>query len=754
MRNTRNLPSPAKLFRATLALTVVFSGAALLRTQAVAQTTPNFGPNVVIFDPSMSGASISSTLSAAAGEAQFSTNRHAFLFKPGTYNGVSSEVGFYESIAGLGTTPDAVTLNGGGVYSDQVDASGNITTNFWRSVENMRVNPPLDSNGTTRTNRWGVSQGAAFRRMHIGGGDLELTNSRCGFASGGFISDAVVDGKIESCSQQQWYTRNSSMASWTGNVWNMVFSGDIGAPAQHFPNPSYTNLSNTPVSREKPFLYIDSSGNYNVFVPTLRTNSVGTTWSGGGLGVGFSMPISSFYIAQPSNTAAQINSALASGKSLILTPGIYQLSAPINVTNANTIVLGLGYATLVPQNGTAAITVADVDGVQLAGLLIDAGPTNSAVLVQVGNTASRVSHANNPTSLNDVFFRIGGATLGKATTSLEVDSDNVILDNIWAWRADHGNAGTTGWTVNTAATGVLITGDNVTALGLAVEHYQQNQVQWNGNGGETIFYQSELPYDVPNQAAWSSGTTNGYPSYVVGSNVCSHQAYGLGVYSYFIDAPVVEDSAIRVPNVTGVDVTDAVTVFLNGTNSMGSITHVVNDQGASVQKGANPSYLNSYIGSGTCTGGGGGGTGAVLIDSGSTTAVGGYSADQEFVGGGTYSTTHAITVAAGDSASQAVYQTARQGTFTYTITGLTPGSTHTVKLHFAELYFPAAGDRKFNVLINNASFLTDFDIFQIAGGKDIATVQTTTATAIGGQIVIAFKNGTVNQPMVEGIEVQ
>ncbi|MCU1314114.1 MAG: hypothetical protein JWM54_1871, partial [Acidobacteriaceae bacterium] len=585
----------------------------------------------------------------------------------------------------------------------------------------------------------------------IASGDLELTNASCGYASGGFISDSVVDGKIESCSQQQWYTRNSSMGSWTGSVWNMVFSGDLGAPSQSFPNPPYTTLTDTPVSREKPFLYIDNSGNYNVFVPTVRTNSAGTTWSGGGLGQGYSVPISNFFIATPSNTAADINTALSSGKNLILTPGIYKLTAPINVTNANTIVLGLGYATLVPQNGTAAITVADVDGVQLAAVTIDAGPVNSPVLLQVGSTSgTRVSHQNNPTSLNDVFFRIAGATAGSAVTSLEVDSDNVILDNVWAWRADHGNG--VGWTVNTAAHGVVINGDNVTALGLAVEHYQQDQVVWNGNAGETIFYQSELPYDVPSQSAWMNGSANGYPSYAVANAVCSHVAYGLGVYSFFNQGVnIVEDSAITVPNVTGIAVHDAVTVFLNGS---GSITHVVNTSGASVQSGAKPSYLTSYIGNGTCNSGSGGGS--IAIDSGSTTAVSNFTADKDFNGGGTYSTTHAIvTSGVTGAAPQAVYQTERQGVFTYTIPGFAAGSSHTVKLHFAELYWSASGQRVFNVAINGNTVLPNFDIVAAAGSNNKAVVKTFTANAnSSGQIVISFTNGTKDQPLVNGIEVQ
>ncbi len=343
-------------------------------------------------------------------------------------------------------------------------------------------------------------------------------------------------------------------------------------------------LPTTPVSREKPFLYVDSNGDYNVFAPGVRTNSTGTSWSTG-TAPGRSIPIDRFFIAQPSTSVIEINAALARGQNLILTPGIYQLDRSINVKRPNTVVLGLGYATLVPQRGTAALTVADVDGVQLAGLLIDAGPVNSPVLFPIGKPhGAKPSDPSNPTSVNDVFFRIGGATAGSATTSLEVDHDNVILDNIWAWRADHGKG--VGWTQNTAAHGLVINGDNVTALGLAVEHYQKEQVLWNGNGGETIFYQSELPYDVPSQSAWMDGTANGYPSYVVANSVTSHQAYGLGIYSFFdLGINIVEDNAMTVPDVPGIAIHDAGTVFLAGS---GSITHVINGVGAAV----NSSYAD------------------------------------------------------------------------------------------------------------------------------------------------------------------
>ena len=136
------------------------------------------------------------------------------------------------------------------------------------------------------------------------------------------------------------------------------------------------------------------------------------------------------------------------------------------VPHPDTVVLGLGMATLVPQHGNAAMIVVPNTGVKLSGLIIDAGPVNSPVLVSVGTPGP--SSASDPDLIQDVFFRIGGAatTPVSATVSLLDNAGNSIIDDVWAWRADHGNA--VGWTVNKADTGVAVTGNNVTAYGLAV----------------------------------------------------------------------------------------------------------------------------------------------------------------------------------------------------------------------------------------------------------------------------------------------
>jgi hypothetical protein len=549
---------------------------------------PDLGPNVKIFSPSMSAASIQSTVNSIYSSQQsnqFGTNRYAMLFDPGTYN-VDVPVGFYTQVAGLGASPDDVSLTGGGVHVDAAWSSGNATQNFWRDVENLSDTP---SSGTME---YAVSQADPFRRVDVHGNltldDYTSGNTSSNWSSGGYIGNSRISGKINSGTQQQYLFQDTSMGSFGGSNWNLVFVGDNGAPATSF--PSYTNVASSPTNREKPYLYVDGTGLYNVMVPALRTNAVGPDWTGGTT-AGTSIPITQFYVVKAGDTSSTINAALAAGKNLLVTPGVYHLSAPLNITRPDTVVLGLGLATLVPDNGVAAITTADVDGIDLAGLLISAGTTNSPALVQIGPAGSAASHASDPATLQDVFFRVGGDVAGKATQSLVVNSANTIGSDNWIWRADHGNNNTFGWSTNTAANGLVVNGANVTMYGLAVEHYQQYQTLWNGNGGRTYFYQSEMPYDVPSNASWTAGGgENGYPSYKVANSVTSHQAWGTGVYCYFsTNSGVVADRGIEVPS-TGTTFHDMIDVSLGGT---GTITHIINNSGAKVSSAANVQSLTT-----------------------------------------------------------------------------------------------------------------------------------------------------------------
>ncbi|MDQ1654660.1 MAG: hypothetical protein QOI35_3860 [Cryptosporangiaceae bacterium] len=544
----------------------------------------SLGSNVIVFDPSMGTAAIQSRLNSVFSSQetnQFGTQRYELLFKPGAYSGLTANIGFYTSIAGLGRNPDDVALNSSNVTVDAGWFGGNATQNFWRSAENFSMTPPAG----TAYERWAVAQAAPFRRIDVHT-HLSLTPTGFGWASGGYIADSKIDGQLQPFSQQQWYTRNSSIQMNLNAVWNNVFSGVTGAPGTSFPNPPITTLATTPVSREKPYLYLDGA-NYAVWVPSLKTNSSGVSWPNT---PGSSIPLTQFYVAHPGDSAATMNAALAQGLNLLFTPGIYHVNQTINVTRANTVVMGLGYATIIPDGGVTPMSVADVDGVKVASLLFDAGTTKSANLLQIGQAGSSANHAANPTSIQDVFFRIGGAGPGSATNSLLVNSNNTLIDHIWAWRADHGSG--VGWTTNPADSGLIVNGNNVLALGLFVEHYQKYQVQWNGQGGRTIFFQNEMPYDPPSQAAWRAGT-NGYAAYKVADTVTSHEAWGMGSYCYFnVNPAIVAARGFEAPNNAGVKFHDLLTVSLGG---VGSITNIINTSGGIAQGTATvPSYLTSY----------------------------------------------------------------------------------------------------------------------------------------------------------------
>jgi len=547
----------------------------------VSASTPDFGPNVLIFDPSMPAATVQSQLDTIFGEQQandFSAQRYAVAFKPGSYN-LTVKIGFYTQVLGLGQSPDDTTITGA-VQADADWMQKNATLNFWRSVENLAVVP------TQGPSIWAVSQGCSFRRMHVKG-SLNLSDG--GWSSGGFMSDSLIDAKVDSGTQQQWLSRNSQWGSWTGSNWNMVFVGVDGAPSGAFPKPPYTVVDQTPVVREKPFLTIDSSGHYSVLVPSTITNSHGTSWAHGST-PGKSLPISQFYIArQGTDTSTTINAALSQGKDLLLTPGIYDLKDPIRVTRANTVVLGLGLATLRPRYGASAMEVSDVDGVDISGILFDAGPVSSPTLLQVGPKGSSLSHSANPTCLHDLYFRVGGGAVGQADVSLEINSNNVIGDNFWLWRADHRTG--VGWDVNVAANGLVVNGADVTIYSLAVEHYQKYQTVWNGNGGEVYLYQSEIPYDVPSDGSWMNGSVTGYASYKVSDSVTSHKAWGLGIYCVFRNRDGRLSSAIEAPNSPGVKFIDMTAVSIGG---RGTITHVINDTGGAADHSSSVATLNQY----------------------------------------------------------------------------------------------------------------------------------------------------------------
>ncbi|MEY9887049.1 hypothetical protein ABIA35_006675 [Catenulispora sp. MAP12-49] len=569
------------------------------------------GSNVIVFNPSMSQSSIQSQLNAISDQqvpSEFGTGRYELLFQPGTYGSAANPliftVGFYEAVAGLGQNPGAVVINGTvDSYNQCSGSTCNATTNFWRSLTNLTINVAGMSGCQSGDDFWAVSQAAPMRRVHINGNVslMDYCVGGPGYASGGFIADSqFTGGTVTNGSQQQYITRNSALDGWSNGVWNQVFCGDPGAPAQSFaansglsggPNP-YTTLGTCPVTREAPYLYQDSGGNYSVFVPSLATNSNGPSWTNGQT-PGKSLSLNTFFVVQPSATVAQINAALNAGDNLLFTPGVYSVPSTIAVTHPDTQIVGLGFATLVPTGGNTTLSVADVSGVQVSGLIFDAGATTSPSLLQVGTAGSTTRHDTDPVALDDVFFRVGGATAGSVTTPLVDNSNDSLLDDVWIWRADHG-AGAGTWTGDQSPTGLVVNGNNVTSYGLAVEHFQQNEVDWNGQNGTVIFFQNENPYEVPNQASWmASASQKGYPALYIPNSVSSFQGYGLGSYSYFDQGVDIHNAmAFQVPQTSGVQLHDLLSVFLNGS---GGIDSVVNGTGKAVSSAfGGPSDIVSY----------------------------------------------------------------------------------------------------------------------------------------------------------------
>ena len=473
----------AALAAAGLAAAPLSAGAAVLPAQAPASsvcpgaTVPAFGPNVCVFSDTMSQASIQTDLNNIAIQqvpvaSQFDSQRYAVFFQPGTYGSAADplvfQVGYYTEVAGLGAMPQDTVVDGAIDVFNNLCTAGtsncNSEDNFWRSLSNLELNvhlpsstpayapPVVDAYGAGCANSeesWSASQADPIRRAIINGS--VVFQDYCAaddYASGGFIADSKVSGDLDFYGNEQYMVRNSDIGGANGcpnGLWNTVYSGVHGAPAAAFSGQCQQNtvVPTSPVTEEEPFLYTDPHGNYQVFVPAVQHDSSGPSWSGG-TEAGASIPLSRFFVANPSTPVVAIDIALALGKNLILAPGVYDLDQPIVVSRADTVILGLGFATLVPQHGSAAIVVVPNDGVKLSGLIIDAGPVNSPSLLSVGFPGP--ANAGDPDLIQDVFFRIGGAesTPVSATVSLLDNASNSIIDDVWAWRADHGND--VGWT--------------------------------------------------------------------------------------------------------------------------------------------------------------------------------------------------------------------------------------------------------------------------------------------------------------------
>lgn len=536
----------------------------------------------------------------------FTDKRYLIFFTPGDYNfpaGTSLRIGFYTTVAGLGRFPSDTRFHNAAIEVPPHLPDNNATQTFWRSIENLElVSGPHF--------RWAVSQSAPTRRMMVR--IPTIFHFNMGWGSGGFVADSWLGGTVAGGSQQQWYIRNTHFnhaTAMTGVTWNNTIQASTGSLPANDPNGAVTIVGPAPILREQPFLFLDNAGEFKMFVPGVRTNAEGISWNDGsglpgmnvdallhndGMGPGDILDfLDTFYITRAEvqginhvglDNAASINAQLALGNNIFVVPGRYNIEAPIVVNNPDTIVMGKGWPALwpTPGNRDGVMFVADVPGVTISGLLFDT-TTQSVYSLTVGHTGAHTTTnvpATNPILLANLIMRVGGQLLAPnhVDISVLINSNNVIGDKLWLWRADHNGLpngfNSIDWHINTSINGIVVFGNDVHMYGLFVEHYHQYNTLWLGERGRVFFYQNELPYDPHYQRQYTShvglpgGDTLGWAQFKVDNRVTDFRAYGLGMYAVFLPTSpnrpngvrelIRLQNAIEVPHHPGVVITKAV----------------------------------------------------------------------------------------------------------------------------------------------------------------------------------------------------
>lgn len=314
----------------------------------------------------------------------FDTKRVAVLLKPGAHK-AKFNVGFYNSLVGLGRDPGAVELeafeclNGVGPDGAQHSQSPGALNQFWRSVENLTTAPGRDI-------YYFVSQASPLRKVHVQG-QLRLCGAvgggiyEWGYASGGFTADCKIDGGVEFGGQQQYLTRNSLIPDDMGykhGAWSNVL---VGAQGPYRPETGQlckeTVVESTEKIAEKPYIvYEELEDKYYLMIPRIELNKKGISWEKYSSGNVDKVGFEHVYVAEAgTSTAAIINAKLAEGKHIVLTPGIYKITEPIVVSRSHAVILGLGMATvqqadLAPYMESLIFVKDGLEGVRVASMMV------------------------------------------------------------------------------------------------------------------------------------------------------------------------------------------------------------------------------------------------------------------------------------------------------------------------------------------------------------------------------------------------
>lgn len=616
-------------------------------SSAVSRERTVFGSNMLIFSEADEQSRVTSAISGTTGYGEFATTRTALLFKPGTYN-QDIIIGFYVHVAGLGLLPTESKVNV--VYR----TSGGTTT-FWRAIENITYTASGTS-GTPGVIRYPVSQAAPIRRVYLPNCNewrfdvaQSVNNENSAWVSGGYLADSYIpSGRVGSFTQQQWYFRNNDAINYffEPRCHNFLFQGCTGSMEQVNAHQN-TVVASTPVIAEKPYLYYKDN-EYYVFVPGLEYNKVGHSWTETSPGPGKSLKLEEhFLIAQPSTPVKQVNEAIAAGKNVFFTPGIYYYNEPIVVNRPDAILLGYGFVTIAPTSGNNAVNIGDVAGVRLASMFLDAGAgfnpdtryNSSYTMLQVGEPGTDFDATNeNPVILYDVFVRVGGpgnvtsqpgrTNPFKSDYGYIINSSNVVIDHTWIWLADHGTS--ISWYNNECDVGIVVNGDHVTTYGLMVEHFQQYDVLWNGEYGRLYFLQNEKAYRPPTQANYQGpeedrrfiydlgevvydpnndgryglpgkyGTTNGWASVRVADHVYNWDGWALGCYDVYqiSNVSISTANAVVTPLYGNINIVHFLQLYLSqqaGGGRGSGFEYMVNGVGKATQYGMGRTSGASYL---------------------------------------------------------------------------------------------------------------------------------------------------------------
>lgn len=480
--------------------------------------------------------------------AQFGDHRTAVLLKPGKHDDLKIDLPYYFSVHGLGFLPTDTVIGARDGLKVDLQENPNSCNTFWRSIENVHLKGPV---------KFWVSQAAPMRSVVVDG-DLEVAGQGgSDYASGGALMNSVVSGNIFMGLQQQWYTRGTKMNPYpnkvpagsfvcvgctqqNGGKYSNSYDWDNNQANQYAQTgTSYTEAPE--VFAEKPYIFVDDSGKFQLLIPNVQSKRWGPSW-----GEGSTVPFERVYVAKPSDADWVINDKIKAGKHIVFPPGKYIYSKPIQVSRAGTVLLGLGFATLISHVFEGPlIQVLDVPGVRIAGLLLQADQTylQTSALLQWGSSTSSVSNSKkDPGFIYDLIGRVGGPESYDVSVKymVQINSKWVIGDNLWLWSADHCGDGQEAppaeshWpcVYSHADTALQVNGDHVSMFGLMAEHTEKDIVEWNGEHGQTMFYQSEFRYTMGLKSA--DPIAPGYAcAYRV--NARDHRAVGFGIYKVMND---------------------------------------------------------------------------------------------------------------------------------------------------------------------------------------------------------------------------